>query len=144
MRQKHPPAPSRKPALEFSVFHKIKLSASAKKYDCKRAFLFQKERPSLIFLKTFRDTQAFRAIQISFPAAFLEGAWGNQSQEQTRRVCDAGTANVARGVSMRKPSGVGHTMPLQRMVSPYIYSIGYSIDTPFLRKYFPQASTSLK
>ncbi|MBQ6803586.1 MAG: hypothetical protein IJP04_02915, partial [Clostridia bacterium] len=85
-----------------------------------------------------------RKAQDKSRMTFLEGAWGNQSQEQTRRVCDAGTANVARGVSMRKPSGVGHTMPLQRMVSPYIYSIGYSIGTTFLRKYFPQASTSLK
>ena len=49
---------------------------------------------------------------------FLEGAWGKRSQEQTRRACDAGTADISRSVSMRKPSGTGHTMPLQRMVSP--------------------------
>ena len=49
---------------------------------------------------------------------FLGGGLGNLSQEQTRRACDAGTADISRSVSMRKPSGTGHTMPLQRMVSP--------------------------
>jgi len=41
---------------------------------------------------------------------FLGGGLGNLSQEQIRRACDAGTVNVVRGVSMRKPSGVGHTI----------------------------------
>lgn len=47
----------------------------------------------------------------------LGGGLGNLSQEQTRRVCDAGTANLAKAGSIRKRSA-GYAMPLQRMVSP--------------------------
>ena len=51
---------------------------------------------------------------------FLEGVWGNHSQEQTQRVCDAATAINANEESMRKQRA-GHAMPLQRMVSPILF-----------------------
>ena len=61
---------------------------------------------------------------------FLEGGnGGNHSQEQTRRVCDAANANMARAESMRKPLGAGHAMPRQRMVSPALLHPPYAFLT---------------